>query len=55
MRDSEREIREYLEVVFNKWRVIPSFIRDGVDAYSLLPDIEPYLIHREIEVICCIA
>jgi DNA-binding CsgD family transcriptional regulator len=55
LRDSDQKIRECLEGVFNKRRVVPSFIRNGVDAYSRLPDIELYLTHREIEVVRCIA
>jgi DNA-binding NarL/FixJ family response regulator len=55
LRVSEREINDSLEVIFNKRRIFPSSIRESVDEYVRLPDFEPHLTHREIEVVRCVA
>jgi DNA-binding NarL/FixJ family response regulator len=55
LRVSEGEIRESLETIFDKRRIVPSAIRESVDKYGRLPDIEPHLTHREIEVVRCVA
>jgi DNA-binding NarL/FixJ family response regulator len=55
LRASEKEIREALETVFSGQRAIPQSLWDSVDEYSRLPDFEPYLTRREIEIIRCIA
>ena len=57
LRDSEEEIREAVEAVFEKRQgmreqsTVPSYLGDSVDEYSRLPEIEPYLTHREIEIV----
>lgn len=55
LRNGEREIREALELVFDNQRAIPASVQDRVYEYSSLPDIAPYLTHREIEVVRYIA
>ena len=50
-----RKIRESLETVFAGHRAIPQSLWDSVDEYSRLPDFEPYLTFREIEIVRCIA
>jgi DNA-binding CsgD family transcriptional regulator len=55
LRDGEKEIRESLEAVFSGHRAIPLFLWETVDEYSHLPDVEPYLTRREIEIVRCIA
>jgi DNA-binding NarL/FixJ family response regulator len=55
LRAGEKEIREALETVFNGHRAIPESLWDSVDEYSRLPDFEPYLTRREIEIVRCIA
>jgi DNA-binding NarL/FixJ family response regulator len=51
----EEEIRESLEAVFSGYRAIPESLWERVDEYSRLPDFEPYLTRREIEIVRCIA
>jgi DNA-binding NarL/FixJ family response regulator len=55
LRSEDQEIREALETVFSGQRAIPQSLWDSVDEYSRLPDCEPYLTRREIEIIRCIA
>jgi DNA-binding NarL/FixJ family response regulator len=55
LRSGEKEIREVLEKVFNGQRAIPESLWDRVDEYSGLPDFEPYLTRRGIEIVRCIA
>jgi DNA-binding NarL/FixJ family response regulator len=55
LRAGGKEIRETLETVFNGHRVIPQSLWDSVGEYSRLPDVEPYLTRREIEIVRCIA
>jgi DNA-binding CsgD family transcriptional regulator len=55
LRSGGEEIREFLETVFNGHRVIPQSLWESVDEYSRLPDVEPYLTRREIEIVRCIA
>jgi DNA-binding NarL/FixJ family response regulator len=55
LRVGEKEIRESLEAVFNGERVFPPLVRNRVDEYSRLPEIDPYLTRREIEIVRCIA
>jgi DNA-binding NarL/FixJ family response regulator len=55
LRTDEKEIQEDLETVFSGHRVIPQSLWDSVDEYSRLPDFEPYLTRREIEIVRCIA
>jgi DNA-binding NarL/FixJ family response regulator len=55
LRAGGEEIREALEAVFNGHRAIPESLWDSVDEYSRLPDVEPYLTRREIEIVRCIA
>ena len=54
LRDREGEIREAVEAVFGKRQVFPSYLKGSVDEYGRLLDIEPYLTHREIEIVRCI-
>jgi DNA-binding NarL/FixJ family response regulator len=54
LRSGEKEIRESLEAVFSGQRAIPPSLHDAVDEYSRLPDFEPYLTRREIEIVRCI-
>ena len=54
LRDGEGEIRKAVEAVFGKRQVFPSYLRNNVDEYGRLLDIEPYLTHREIEIVRCI-
>jgi DNA-binding NarL/FixJ family response regulator len=51
LRDSEWEIKEALEAVFRKEQSVPSYLQNRIDEYSRLKDIEPYLTHREIEIV----
>jgi DNA-binding CsgD family transcriptional regulator len=44
-----------LETVFSGRRAIPQSLWDSVDEYSRLPDLEPRLTPREIEIVRCIA
>ncbi|MDR2246697.1 MAG: LuxR C-terminal-related transcriptional regulator [Treponema sp.] len=55
LRAGEKEIRESLETVFNGHRAVPQSLWERVDEYSRLPDFEPYLTRREIEIVRCIA
>jgi DNA-binding NarL/FixJ family response regulator len=55
LRVGTKEIRESLETVFNGHRAIPESLWERVDGYSRLPDFEPYLTRREIEIVRCIA
>ena len=57
LRDSEEQIKEAMEAFFGKRQglreqsTVPSHLRDSVDEYRRLPDIEPHLTHREIEIV----
>ena len=51
LRDSEKGIKEALEVIFRKQLAIPIYLRDNLDDYNHLIDIKPYLTHREIEIV----
>ena len=55
LRDSEGVIRESLEAVFGRRQAVPSYLSDSVDEYCRLPGIKPYLTHREIEIVRCVA
>jgi DNA-binding NarL/FixJ family response regulator len=55
LRSGDQEIQEALETVFSGQRAIPQSLWDSVDEYSRLPDFEPYLTRREIEIVRCIA
>jgi DNA-binding NarL/FixJ family response regulator len=55
LRSGTKEIQECLEAVFSGQRAIPPSLWDSVDEYSRLPDFEPHLTRREIEIIGCIA
>jgi DNA-binding NarL/FixJ family response regulator len=55
LRSGEKEIGEALETVFSGRRAIPRSLWDSVDEYSRLPDLEPRLTRREIEIVRCIA
>jgi DNA-binding NarL/FixJ family response regulator len=55
LRAGEKEIRESLETVFNGHQAIPQSLWESVDEYSRLPNFEPYLTRREIEIVRCIA
>jgi DNA-binding NarL/FixJ family response regulator len=55
LRAGEKEMRESLEAVFSGHRAIPESLWESVDEYSRLPDFEPYLTRREIEIVRCIA
>jgi DNA-binding NarL/FixJ family response regulator len=55
LRAGEKEVRESLETVFSGHRAIPQSLWENVDEYSRLPDFEPYLTRREIEIVRCIA
>jgi DNA-binding NarL/FixJ family response regulator len=55
LRAGEKEIRESLETVFSGQWAIPPSLWDRVDEYSRLPDFEPHLTRREIEIVRCIA
>jgi DNA-binding NarL/FixJ family response regulator len=55
LRSGGKEIGEALETVFNGQWAIPPSLWDRVDEYSRLPDFEPYLTRREIEIVRCIA
>jgi DNA-binding CsgD family transcriptional regulator len=51
LRDSDEEIGECVKTVFEKRQAVPSYLRDRVDEYRCLTDIEPHLTHREIEIV----
>jgi DNA-binding NarL/FixJ family response regulator len=51
LRNNEDEIKEALEAVFRKEQSVPSYLQNCVDEYGRLKDIEPYLTHREIEIV----
>ena len=51
LRDSEGEIRECLEAVFERRQAVPSYLQGRVEEYTHLTDIEPHLTHREIEIV----
>ena len=53
LRDKEKDIKEAVEAVFGRRQAIPSYLKDCVDEYSRLPGVEPYLTHREIEIVRC--
>jgi DNA-binding NarL/FixJ family response regulator len=55
LRSGGKEIGEALETVFSGQRAIPQSLWERVDDYSRLPDFEPYLTRREIEIVRCIA
>ena len=61
LRGSEEEIKEAMKMVFRKQQglcdqnTIPEYLRDSVDKYGRLPEIKPYLTHREIEIVRCTA
>jgi DNA-binding NarL/FixJ family response regulator len=55
LRSGGKEIGEALEAVFSGQRAIPQSLWDRIDEYSRLPDFEPYLTRREIEIVRCIA
>ena len=52
----QKEIGECVEAVFERRQrtfgsTVPSYLRDSVEEYGRLPDIEPHLTHREIEIV----
>ena len=51
LRDSENDIKESVKAVFEKRKAIPSYLKDSVDGYLRLTEVEPHLTHREIEII----
>jgi len=51
LRDSEEEIKETVESVFNKRKAVPSYLKDSIDDYDHIPDKKPYLTHREFEIL----
>ena len=51
LRDSEEEIKETVEAVFNKRKAVPSYLRNIVGEYDHIPDKKPYLTHREFEIL----
>jgi len=53
LRDSEREIRESVDAIFGKRLAVPSYLKDCLDEYGHLPDKEPHLTHREVEILRC--
>jgi DNA-binding CsgD family transcriptional regulator len=59
LRDSEKEIGESLEAIFLKRQgqreqaTVPSYLRSCLDEYGRLPNIKPYLTHREVEIVRC--
>jgi DNA-binding NarL/FixJ family response regulator len=55
LRSGTKEIEAALETVFNGRRSIPQSLWDSVNEYSNLPDLEPRLTPREIEIVRCIA
>jgi DNA-binding NarL/FixJ family response regulator len=55
LRSGGKEIEEALETIFSGRRSIPQSLWDSVDEYSRLPDLEPRLTSREIEIVRCIA
>ncbi|MDR0760987.1 MAG: LuxR C-terminal-related transcriptional regulator [Treponema sp.] len=55
LRSGEKEIRESLEAVLSGRRAVPQSLWESVDEYSRLPDFEPYLTRREIEIVRYIA
>jgi DNA-binding NarL/FixJ family response regulator len=55
LRDSDGDIREAIDDIFEGRQAIPSSIRNNFDDYDCLPDKAPYLTRREIEVVRCIA
>jgi DNA-binding CsgD family transcriptional regulator len=42
-------------MVFGGQRAIPPSLWDSIDEYSRLPELEPHLTRREIEIVRCIA
>jgi len=59
LRDGDKEIKEVVDAVFGKRErtsgsTVPAYMKDFVNEYDHLPDIEPHLTHREIEIIRCI-
>jgi DNA-binding NarL/FixJ family response regulator len=55
LRDSDEAVGESLEAVFRKQETVPLYLRDSIDEYDRLRNIEPYLTHREIEIVRCAA
>jgi DNA-binding NarL/FixJ family response regulator len=55
LRSGGKEIGEALETVFSGQRAIPPSLWERIDDYSRLPDFEPYLTRREVEIVRCIA
>jgi len=51
LRDSDEEIKETVEMVFNMRKAVPSYLRNIVDEYDHIPDKKPYLTHREFEIL----
>ena len=51
LRDSDEEIKETVEAVFNKRKAVPSYLKDSIDEYDHIPDKKPYLTHREFEIL----
>jgi len=51
LRDSDEEIKEIVEAVFNKRKAVPSYLKDSIDEYDHIPDKKPYLTHREFEIL----
>ena len=54
LRETEREIRITLENILLDRYEIPFYIKASLDEYDHLPDIDPHLTHREIEIVRCI-
>jgi DNA-binding NarL/FixJ family response regulator len=55
LRDSDEAVGESLEAVFRKQQAVPPYLRNNIDEYDRLRNIEPYLTHREIEIVRCVA
>jgi DNA-binding CsgD family transcriptional regulator len=55
LRAGGKEIRESLETVFSGRRAVPESLWERVEEYSRLPDVEPHLTRREIEIVRYIA
>ena len=51
LRDSDEEIKETVESVFNKRKAVPSYLKVSIDEYDHIPDKKPYLTHREFEIL----
>ena len=55
LRDRPEQVEEQIKAVFEGGNRIPENILLRMREYDLLPDIEPYLTHQEIEIIRCFA